>query len=64
MILDRHIDLATPLHHTWTYQALVHDVLELQLNRVTLPPAGLEGGVAKTYDLLPSDRFWETHKGR
>ncbi len=27
VILDRNIDLATPLHHTWTYQALTHDVL-------------------------------------
>ena len=27
VILDRNIDLATPLHHTWTYQALVHDVM-------------------------------------
>ena len=27
IILDRHIDLATPLHHTWTYQALAHDLL-------------------------------------
>ncbi|XP_006108302.2 sec1 family domain-containing protein 1-like [Myotis lucifugus] len=27
VLVDRNIDLATPLHHTWTYQALVHDVL-------------------------------------
>ncbi len=27
VILDRNLDLATPFHHTWTYQALVHDVL-------------------------------------
>lgn len=27
VILDRTVDLATPLHHTWTYQALTHDVL-------------------------------------
>jgi hypothetical protein len=27
VILDRGIDLATPMHHTWTYQALVHDIL-------------------------------------
>jgi hypothetical protein len=27
VILDRNVDLATPLHHTWTYQALAHDVL-------------------------------------
>ena len=26
VILDRNMDLATPLHHTWTYQALAHDV--------------------------------------
>lgn len=26
IILDRTMDLATPLHHTWTYQALAHDV--------------------------------------
>ena len=26
VIFDRNMDLATPLHHTWTYQALVHDV--------------------------------------
>ena len=26
-LLDRNLDLATPLHHTWTYQALAHDVL-------------------------------------
>lgn len=27
VILDRNVDLATPFHHTWTYQALAHDVL-------------------------------------
>lgn len=27
VLLDRNLDLATPLHHTWTYQALAHDVL-------------------------------------
>ena len=27
VILDRGIDLATPMHHTWTYQALAHDIL-------------------------------------
>ncbi|GBP62214.1 Protein sly1 homolog [Eumeta japonica] len=32
ILLDRNIDMATPLHHTWTYQALAHDVLDLSLN--------------------------------
>lgn len=36
IVLDRNVDMATPLHHTWTYQALAHDVLPLNLNRVTL----------------------------
>jgi len=34
LLLDRNMDLATPLHHTWSYQALVHDVLDLGLNLV------------------------------
>lgn len=33
VILDRQIDVATSLHHTWTYQALAHDVLQYSLNR-------------------------------
>merc|ERR1719232_1853001 len=36
VILDRQVDLATPLHHTWTYQALAHDVLQYSLNRVSI----------------------------
>ena len=27
VLVDRAMDMATPLHHTWTYQALAHDVL-------------------------------------
>jgi len=34
IILDRDVDLATPLHHTWTYQALAHDVLVKYLHLV------------------------------
>ena len=33
-LIDRHVDLTTMLHHTCTYQALTHDVLEYKLNRV------------------------------
>jgi len=33
VLMDRQFDLATPLHHTWTYQALAHDVLKYNLNR-------------------------------
>lgn len=73
VILDRCVDLTTPLHHTWTYQALVHDVFNLKSNRVEIQEAtsapDLATGVhrpkknTKSYDLNPSDRFWQNHKG-
>ncbi|KAM9012795.1 sec1 family domain-containing protein 1 isoform 3-T3 [Guaruba guarouba] len=73
VLVDRNIDLATPLHHTWTYQALVHDVLDFHLNRVNLEEStGAESSPAgarpkkknkKSYDLTMSDKFWQKHKG-
>ncbi|OQR79426.1 sec1 family domain-containing protein 1-like [Tropilaelaps mercedesae] len=72
VILDRNMDMATPLHHTWTYQALTHDVLDYKLNRVTLeeavgPPDLLTGAKprtkSRTYDLSVNDKFWQQHKG-
>uniref|UniRef100_A0A8V5G7R8 Sec1 family domain-containing protein 1 n=1 Tax=Melopsittacus undulatus TaxID=13146 RepID=A0A8V5G7R8_MELUD len=73
VLVDRNIDLATPLHHTWTYQALVHDVLDFHLNRVNLEEStGTESSPAgarpkkknkKSYDLTMSDKFWQKHKG-
>eukprot|EP00058_Branchiostoma_floridae_P001276 XP_002586764.1 hypothetical protein BRAFLDRAFT_281337 [Branchiostoma floridae] len=71
VILDRNLDLATPLHHTWTYQALAHDVLDLQLNRVMVeepagdksPPGARPKKKAKSYDLNFTDKFWQSHKG-
>lgn len=47
ILLDRNIDMATPLHHTWTYQALAHDLLNLALNRVMVDEAPTGG---KRYD--------------
>uniref|UniRef100_A0AAZ1X1N3 Sec1 family domain-containing protein 1 n=1 Tax=Oreochromis aureus TaxID=47969 RepID=A0AAZ1X1N3_OREAU len=32
VLVDRNVDMATPLHHTWTYQALIHDVLSRKLD--------------------------------
>ncbi|KAF7256389.1 hypothetical protein EG68_06816 [Paragonimus skrjabini miyazakii] len=34
ILLDRSLDLATPLHHELTYQSIVHDVFNIRLNRV------------------------------
>lgn len=73
VLVDRNLDMATPLHHTWTYQALVHDVLDFHLNRVILEegsgpdpsPSGARPKKKnrKTYDLTAADRFWQKHKG-
>lgn len=71
VLVDRSIDMATPLHHTWTYQALAHDVLDLSLNRVVIAAgdgdeAGDAGGAkakSKACDLDDRDRFWTSHKG-
>ncbi|KAM9777764.1 sec1 family domain-containing protein 1 [Neosynchiropus ocellatus] len=73
VLADRNVDMATPLHHTWTYQALIHDVLEFHLNRVVMeegagadpPPAGArpKKKSRKTYDLTGADKFWQKHKG-
>ena len=72
ILLDRNIDLATMLHHTWTYQALAHDVLNLKLNRVEIEEISEVRSQAgsprplkkkKTYDLSMTDKFWHSHKG-
>ncbi|GAA5979618.1 hypothetical protein JCM10908_002984 [Rhodotorula pacifica] len=58
VILDRNVDLVPMLSHSWTYQALVNDVLGMKLNRVTVeaPEAGKMS--KKTYDLDAKDFFW------
>lgn len=72
VILDRNVDLATPLHHTWTYQALIHDVLDLSLNSVTVTESTVDdvsGGArpkrkkSQVFNLAPVDKFWQKHKG-
>jgi hypothetical protein len=40
VIMDRNVDLIPMLSHSWTYQALVHDVLDMKLNRVTVEVSG------------------------
>jgi hypothetical protein len=36
IILDRNVDLVPMVSHSWTYQALINDVLDMKLNRVTV----------------------------
>ena len=68
IIVDRSVDLVPMLSHSWTYQSLVHDVLKMRLNRITVEtpidesnPA--RGSMKKAYDLTSNDFFWTRNAG-
>lgn len=69
VILDRNIDMATPLSHSWTYQSLVHDVLDFKLNQVFIedtPSTNVNTSKkpkVTAYELSPQDKFWAQQKG-
>lgn len=54
----------TPLHQTWTYQALLHDLLKMVpdkfkvIENKTKPRSKFQ-----IFDLNPSDKFWREHRG-
>ncbi|KAH7148431.1 Sec1-like protein [Dactylonectria macrodidyma] len=68
ILLDRNVDLIPMLSHSWTYQSLVHDVLNMKLNRITIESPAEEGNPAqgktkKSYDLNATDFFWNKNAG-
>lgn len=68
VILDRSIDLIPMLSHSWTYQSLVHDVLKMRLNRITVETPidesnPVKGSTKKSYDLNSNDFFWSRNAG-
>ena len=75
VIMDRNMDLITPVQHASTYQALIDDVLEHKANRVEFnvkPDASDDGAarrrrappvVRKKFDIDPDvDPFYSRHK--
>ncbi|KAL5258873.1 hypothetical protein ACHWQZ_G009364 [Mnemiopsis leidyi] len=60
ILLDRNMDICSTLHHTWTYQALIHDLFNLYLNRCKVEV----DEKVKNYDLGPDDQFWAKNKGK
>ncbi|KAF2643564.1 Sec1-like protein [Massarina eburnea CBS 473.64] len=63
IIVDRNVDLTAMLSHSWIYQSLVYDVLNMHLNKITMNvPIDKEhpekGSKKQTYDLTASDYFW------
>ncbi|GAB7351614.1 hypothetical protein MBLNU459_g2229t1 [Dothideomycetes sp. NU459] len=68
IIVDRNVDLIPMLSHSWTYQSLVHDVLKMHLNRITVELPTDESDAAKAgskraYDLNTNDFFWSRNAG-
>ncbi|KAL5333348.1 Sec1-like protein [Aspergillus crustosus] len=68
VIVDRNVDLVPMLSHSWTYQSLVQDVLQMRLNRITietpLDESNTTNGVTKkAYDLGSNDFFWKRNAG-
>ena len=68
VVVDRNVDLIPMLSHSWTYQSLVHDVLKMRLNRITVEtlvdaenPA--KGKTRRAYDLTSNDFFWTRNAG-
>ncbi|CAM9379007.1 unnamed protein product, partial [Hapterophycus canaliculatus] len=66
VVMHRGMDLVSALRHNSTYQALVDDVLDHRLNRVTVQMEGKngQGKRPKTYDVdAENDSFYRRFKG-
>ncbi|KAL2867314.1 syntaxin-binding protein [Aspergillus lucknowensis] len=67
VIVDRNVDLVPMLSHSWTYQSLVQDVLQMRLNRITVETADesnlTKDVTKKAYDLNSNDFFWKRNAG-
>lgn len=63
VVMDRNMDLVTPLSHVSTYQALVDDVLDHTANRVEFDVTSDKSRVRKKLDIDPdSDPFYSKQK--
>lgn len=68
VVVDRNVDLIPMLSHSWTYQSLVHDVLKMHLNRITVETLidaedPSKGKMRRAYDLNSNDFFWTRNAG-
>ncbi|KAJ3074874.1 Vesicle trafficking between the ER and Golgi [Podochytrium sp. JEL0797] len=63
ILLDRNLDLASMLSHTWTYSTLVHDLLDLKLNRVIIESEEKGRKQKKQFDIDGNDFFWIKNSG-
>ena len=66
VIVDRNVDLVPMLSHSWTYQSLAQDVLQVRLNRITMETADESNPskvTKKAYDINSNDFFWQRNAG-
>ncbi|KJP86566.1 hypothetical protein AK88_03762 [Plasmodium fragile] len=73
ILVDREVDLSVMVQHAWTYQALIHDVFDIKLNKISLRQAGENGtstsltgsstqhAPIKNYDIDNGDTFFSTN---
>lgn len=65
VILDRTVDLAVMVQHSWTYQAMVHDIMKSDSNNVSFVQKGDEGETKHSFDLDDErDWFWTENRGK
>jgi hypothetical protein len=61
-IVDRNVDVTPMLCHSWIYQSLVYDCLDVHLNQLTVEVSDeSEKPVKKNFDLKSNDTFWASH---
>eukprot|EP00850_Spirogloea_muscicola_P000287 SM000001S04689 [mRNA] locus=s1:1778855:1782556:+ [translate_table: standard] len=63
-IFDRNFELAVAVQHCWAYRPMVHDILDMRLNRVMVQADVTTTGTTlgnkgkKSYELDDGDSFW------
>ncbi|KAI3495029.1 hypothetical protein L1887_37141 [Cichorium endivia] len=55
LILDRSVDLVAPIIHEWTYDAMCHDLIDLDGNKYTMEVPNKSGGQPERKDFLLED---------
>mmetsp|Transcript_37856 Transcript_37856/g.55757 ORF Transcript_37856/g.55757 Transcript_37856/m.55757 type:complete len:655 (+) Transcript_37856:107-2071(+) len=67
LLLDRTIDMLSPLMHEFTYQAMVHDLLPIDDDKIKYKPeVGENNGEAEEKEVLlnENDELWVELKGK
>ncbi|KIW07838.1 uncharacterized protein PV09_01756 [Verruconis gallopava] len=61
-IIDRNVDVTSMLCHSWFYQSLVYDCLDVKLNQITVEVTDDNAKpIKKNFDLKSNDTFWAKH---